>query len=202
MDSVSPVPEGVFRGGEVLRLSIAGALFLAAGCTCFNDLHRAALANDAAGVDAAVKRGFDPNCVDFCGNETPLAAAARAGATQAIRALVRDGADPNRTASTSGELPLASAAAFGQLASIQTLLELGAALRGRDAEGRTALFWAVRDNEPRAVALLLKLGADPHDEMDGGAYLARWAHYWSEPSVLAALRSHGLQVEAGPRPDP
>jgi ankyrin repeat protein len=44
---------------------------------------------------------------------------------------------------------------------VQLLLDRGAKVDQQDNKGRTALYWAVKQELPDVIAVLLKAGADP-----------------------------------------
>lgn len=94
---------------------------------------------------------------------SPLFFAASTGDLDSISLLLAKGADPNRRMRMMGMFPtspLFNAVAFGDPAVVKALLASGADIREKDADGMTALHWAVVGHHPEAARALLASGAD------------------------------------------
>jgi ankyrin repeat protein len=82
----------------------------------------------------------------------------------------------------------------GALASQLSVAEV---LPPADADGTTALHWAVHRDEPSAVERLIKAGADVKAANDFGATPLSEAAVVGNPKVIAALLSAGADPDAG-----
>jgi hypothetical protein len=85
------------------------------------------------------------------------------GTSQDVQAAIDQGANVNERYGNMGWTPLRFAASFNtEPGVITTLLTAGADIEARDAEGKTALMWAVLYNSsyPEVITTLLKAGAD------------------------------------------
>ncbi|HEY6293821.1 MAG TPA: ankyrin repeat domain-containing protein [Terriglobia bacterium] len=94
---------------------------------------------------------------------SPLFLAAMAGDVESMRLLLAKGADPNRQMKLVGMFPtspLLAVVTFGDPAVIRELVDGGANIHEKDADGMTALHWAVVAHHTDAVRALLAAGAD------------------------------------------
>jgi ankyrin repeat protein len=173
---------------------VAGALiaiaFSCAVAGSYDDFFIAIKRDDAAAVEALLKRGFDPNTVDPQGTD-PLYLALREGSVHVAKTLVdwpktrietrtpedesplmmaclRGQADLARQliargadVNKTGWTPLHYAATGGHVAIIQMLLEENAYIDADSPNGTTALKKAALYGSPATVKLLLESGADP-----------------------------------------
>jgi len=89
-------------------------------------------------------------------------------------------------AATSADVPLIEAAKAGQPAVVRTLLAQHADANAREADGTTALHWAVRSDDRTTVAALLKAGAD----------VSATNRYGVTPLALAAMNGNAGIVDA------
>jgi ankyrin repeat protein len=90
-----------------------------------------------------------------------LSVAARFGEPVVVEALLRAGANPDVTSGSFAATPLMEAARDGYVAIGRRLIRAGARLNFRDAQGNTALHWAVRLGQTEFARMLLSLRADP-----------------------------------------
>jgi len=93
-----------------------------------------------------------------------LLAACAAGEVEEVLELLRQPAADDRevvehAGGPAGRTPLIAAARGGHVAVLGRLLEFGATLELADVDGRTALWWACREDHASAAALLLDAGA-------------------------------------------
>lgn len=140
-----------------LCLSATGFAQTAADGT--TPLHRAVLADDAAGVQQLLKAGADARAATRLG-VTPLQLAAVNGNAAIARLLLDAGADVRATL-PEGETILMTAARTGRVDLIALLLDRGADIDAREKwYGETALIWAAMENHGDAVRLLTERGAD------------------------------------------
>jgi len=121
-------------------------------------LHWAVRADDVATVDALIRAGAHVKAASRHG-VTPLYLAADQGNAALIRRLVTAGADVNST-DISGDTVLMAAIRAGNTEAVRALLETGALVNTAEPQvGHTALMWAVREDRPELVSLLLGRGA-------------------------------------------
>ncbi|MBR4592548.1 MAG: ankyrin repeat domain-containing protein [Elusimicrobiaceae bacterium] len=109
------------------------------------------------------------NIPDNQGN-TPLIYAVQKGYLRNVKALLDGGANANYRNPTNGLCALATAAAEGNPEMIKLLVKNGKAdINLPDLEGRTPIFYAVENNRPEALQLLLSAGANPNAQDNSGA---------------------------------
>ena len=104
------------------------------------------------------------------GNGCPiLVRAAHTASLEAVQTLLTAGADP-AAVNDDGITPLMAATDNDNPNVLQALLNLKdrVDIEMRDANGRTALMHAVRNERPDTIALLLEAGADPNVPDAGG----------------------------------
>src|SRR6056297_193507 len=94
--------------------------------------------------------------------------------------------------SSSGKTELMAAAGEGRLAAVRRLVEDGAAVDERNANGGTALMYAVAADERETATFLLANGADAN---------ARARIGWT-PLLVAAAKGRARMVELLPRRSP
>jgi len=115
--------------------------------------------NDLAGVKALIARGTEVNVASRYG-VLPLGLAALNGNTAILRVLLDAGANPN-AATPGGETALMTAARAGSLDAVKLLLDRRAPVDAKTSlREQTALTWAVTENHPEIVKLLVARGAD------------------------------------------
>jgi ankyrin repeat protein len=124
-------------------------------------LHWAAYSDNREAVDLLIRAGAAIDRVNALG-VTPLWGAAEQGNRTALARLIDAGANPNLAPLTGGT-PLMLAARTGDAASVKLLLNHGAEVNAKEeANGQTALMWAVAHRHGDIVGLLLAAGADVH----------------------------------------
>lgn len=117
-------------------------------------LHWAVRADDLETVDALIRAGARVKTTSRHG-VTPLYIAADQGNAAMIRRLVTAGADANGT-DISGDTVLMAAVRAGNADAVRALLDAGAQVNTTEPQvGHTALMWAVREDRPELVALLI-----------------------------------------------
>jgi ankyrin repeat protein len=146
-----------------------------------NALMAAARAGDAASIDLLIAAGADANASEAVHGETALIWAAAENHADAIRTLIAGGADPDVPAQVldlapmdwvqigmvstilpvGGWTPIMYAARENAADAVRALAEGGADLDARDADGTTALGFAIMNANYDLAAQLLALGADP-----------------------------------------
>jgi uncharacterized protein len=124
-------------------------------------LRLAVRSDDLALADKLIRSGADVKAADRYG-VTPLYLACSNASVPIIRKLLDAGADPNTPYASNGETPLMTVIrAEDNPAALQLLLDRGAGVNAKDTVvGETALMWAVRENRPDSVKLLLARGAE------------------------------------------
>ena len=138
-------------------------------------LSLACMAGSAPVIEALVEAGADVNAASPEG-VTPLMTAARVGKIDALKVLLAHGAAEvvNAQESWKGQSALMWAAGDHQLPVIEMLAEVGADIHARSKAGFTPLLFAVRDGHIGAVRLLVALGADPDDAVEGDPAVGRY----------------------------
>src|SRR5687768_2196546 len=122
-------------------------------------LHESVRRGDLAAVNAVIARGADVNAPTRYG-VTPLGLAALNGDSAIIRRLLDAGANPN-AATPGGETALMTAARVGRVDAVKMFLDRGAAVDAKTSpRQQTALAWAVTENHPEVVRLLVAHGAN------------------------------------------
>ena len=169
---------------------VAATMFSAAHADSFSDFFRAVRSDNASGVEALLRRGFDPNTRDERGL-TGLLIALREPSPRVIQVLLaspqtnvelRNGNDesPLMLAAIKGQMDLVKqlisrdadinkpgwtalhyAASSGQVEIMKLLLERHAFIDAQSPNGTTPLMMAAMYGSPDSVKLLLDEGADP-----------------------------------------
>ena len=144
-------------------------------------LMAAGRSGDAESIRLLIEAGADANASENKHGETALIWAAAENHAEAIRALVAGGADPDQAGKpldlapmdwiqigmvstvlpVGGWSPLMYAARENSAAAALALAEAGADLDARDADGTTALGFAIMNGHYDLAARLIEAGADP-----------------------------------------
>ncbi len=136
------------------------------------------------------------NLPDNTGN-TPLLYSAQKGFTNNVKALLANGAKPDYRNPASGLSAMATAAAEGHVTIIRLLAKNKADVNLPDLSGRTPIFYAVENNQLRALRTLLILGADPNvKDHNGVSVLMRAAAQNREDCLALLLRQKTIDVNA------
>ena len=118
----------------------------------------AADSGDTAAVRMWLRLGGDLKAQLYPG-VTPLMCAARHGHRDTLRLILDQGADPNFTENIWYATPLMYAVESGDLGVVQVLLDRGADPRPEDAHKKTALVYALEDNDHDIANALRQAGA-------------------------------------------
>ena len=122
-------------------------------------LHWAAYHANQEAVELLLRSGAAVDSANALG-VTPLWVAAEQGNTAVLAKLLAAGADPNLTPPTGGT-SLMVAVRNGDTTAVKLLLEKGAHVNAvEEANGQTALMWAIAQRHPDIVGPLLEAGAD------------------------------------------
>ncbi len=124
-------------------------------------LHWATYWDRPATVEALIGAGADVNAANDNG-VTPLALACENKNDALVERLLAAGANPN-AATVTGETVLMTAARGGSVAAVKALLSRGANPNAAEpVHQQTALMWAISEQHPAVVPLLIQRGADVH----------------------------------------
>jgi ankyrin repeat protein len=122
-------------------------------------LHWAAHQDDLATADLLIRAGARVNAANELG-VTPLYLACTNRNAAMVKKLLAAGASPNATL-LRGESVLMECVRTGDVAAVTALLGAGANVNAKESMyGQTPLMWAVAQQHPRVVEVLLELGAD------------------------------------------
>jgi uncharacterized protein len=124
-------------------------------------LHWATYWDRPAAVESLIVAGADINAANDNG-VTPLALACENKSDALVERLLAAGANPN-AATVTGETVLMTAARGGSTAAVKALLARGAKPNPAEpVHQQTALMWAISEQHPDVVQLLVQHGADVH----------------------------------------
>ena len=144
-------------GGSVLSLFFAGVFVLCRVAVAGGDvdqLYHAAGKGDVASVRQLIAAGTDVNAKSGDGSQA-LNAAAVYNQHDVIKLLLAHGANPN-VRNREGDTPLVCATKYagGDPTTVKLLVDAGTNLGIADNDGKTALDYAMQQNQQGAVALL------------------------------------------------
>ncbi|MBV2150842.1 ankyrin repeat domain-containing protein [Sphingobium sp. AS12] len=152
-------------------------------------LARAIVANDVAGVEAALAERADPD-QRLAFGATPLSWAVNVQNPAIVAALLTARASVN-SADQDGVTPLALACELGEPAIVAQLLDARADVRVARADGTTPLAVCARYGPADAVARMLAMGAAP-DRIDSrGQTPLMWAAAAGRTEAIALLLKAG-----------
>jgi len=172
---------------EAIRIIEAGADVNGADTLGTTPLMWAARYGDAEIVDRLIRAGADLSADNEFG-VTAMSEAALIGSEPVLRRLLQAGADPD-SPNPEGETALMLVARTGNLEAAETLIEAGAAINATEGwGGQTALMWAVAQQQPEMVRLLLANGA----EVDARSTVRQWNRKVSGEPRPKTLSQGGL----------
>jgi uncharacterized protein len=153
----------------------------------YNNIPRAAQANDVQKIRSLLNDGYSPNQTDENGGTTGLHVAAASGNLQIIAILYKAGANINQR-DVVGSTPLDYAAEHDQFEALKLLLDVGAHVGDQNKNGMTALMFAAKSGDPEAVRALLAHGANPSAVDYTGRDAVGWAQESRRPIVVQMLK--------------
>jgi len=153
----------------------------------YNNIPRAAQANDVAKIRSLLSDGTSPNQTDENGGTTGLHVAAASGNLQILAILYKAGGDINQHDAV-GSTPLDYAAEHDRYEAAKLLVEMKARVNDQNKNGMTALMFAARTGDVELVRLLLEGGANPGILDYTGRDAAGWALDSHRPNVVRALK--------------
>ena len=146
-------------------------------------------------IQLLLKYGADANPSDAAGL-SPLQEASRRGHVGAIQLLLEHGANLNHHEFKFGRTPLILAVQGGHIEALRLLLQHHADVDGKDNDGRTALHWALSNEDYGVAQLLLEHGAnvDLHEPTSGPNMLID-AVQGGRVEALRLLLQHNADVD-------
>lgn len=163
-------------------------------------LHEAARADDAAELERLLEAGGAVDAQNRIGY-TPLMEAAREGHVDVVARLLAGGADPAHRGNAlgMGMTVLHLAADRDRADVVRLLLDRGLAVDAGNAQGTTALAWALGEGALATAAVLLDAGADPTVEDDNDFSALDMVDYLDDEALVARIReAAGAEPESAP----
>ena len=154
----------------------------------YNNIARAAQANDVGKIRSLLSDGYSPNQTDENGGTTGMHVAAGSGNLQIMAILYKAGADINQRDNV-GSTPLDYAAEHGRIEALKLLLDMKANVDQENKNGMTPLMFAARNGDVEAVRALLAHGANPSKTDYTGRDAVGWALDSHRQAVVQLLRS-------------
>jgi uncharacterized protein len=154
----------------------------------YQNIPRAAKANDVGKIRQLLSDGASPNQTDEDGTTTGMHVAAASGNLQIIAILYKAGGDINARNSV-GDSPLDLAAEHDQLETVKLLLQMKARVNDQDKNGMTALMFAAKVGDVEMVHYMLEAGADPNMSDYTGRDPVGWAQESRRPLIVQELKS-------------
>jgi ankyrin repeat protein len=154
----------------------------------YNNIPRAAQANDVGKIRSLLSNGYSPNQTDENGGTTGMHIAAASGNLQIIAILFKAGANINQRDNL-GSTPLHYAAEHDHIDAVQLLLDMKANVDAENKNGMTALMFAAKTGDPETIRALLAHGANPNQTDFTGRDAAGWAIESHRQAVIELLRS-------------
>lgn len=153
----------------------------------YNNIPRAAQANDVAKIRSLLADGTSPNQTDENGGTTGLHVSASSGNLQIMAILYKAGGDINQRDAV-GSSPLDYAAEHDRLEAVKLLIDMKARINDQNKNGMTALMFAARTGDVEVVRMLLAGGANPNILDYTGRDAAGWALDSHRPNVVRMLK--------------
>ena len=151
------------------------------------ELSDAVVTGDAARVRELLGRGADVNARDSEHEETALFFAVKFAGAEMVRLLIENGAEVEARDDW-GRTALFFAGVSSEV--FKVLLEAGADVNARDRYGDSVLMHTVSGSpSPREVEELLRLGADPSAQNEGGDTALDFAEGLGLLKVVELLRA-------------
>jgi len=154
----------------------------------YNNIPRAAKANDVAKIRSLLDDGTSPNQTDEDGGTTGLHVAASSGNLQIIAILYKAGGNINERDPV-GSTPLDLAAEHDQVEAVKLLLDMKANLNNQNKNGMTALMFAAKTGDVDLVQMFLSHGANANLSDYTGRDAAGWALESRRPMVVQMLKN-------------
>jgi len=153
----------------------------------YNNIARAAEANDVAKVRALLSSGNSANETEADSQRTGLHTAAINGNLQIAAILIKAGARIDARDNL-GNTPLQYAADHDHLEMAKLLMDVGAQVDAENKNGMTALMISAKDGNVEMVRTLLARGANPNKSDYTGRDSLGWALDSHRPAVIAILK--------------
>lgn len=189
-------PAARYLGGAVIALFALAPFALPTGAlaegwdmfaTYYNNVARAAAANDAGAVTRMVAGGgYKADNVDESGR-TGLQIAATNGNLQIAAILIKAGANVNLK-DRLGNTALHAAIERNQTEMADLLIDVGADLNSENRNGMTPLMIAAREGNTVLVRKLIEKGADVRKTDFTGRDAVSWAQESRRPTVVQLLQ--------------
>jgi uncharacterized protein len=153
----------------------------------YNNIARAAEANDVAKVRTLISSGNNVNQTEEDSQRTGLHAVAINGNLQIAAILIKAGARID-VRDNLGNTPLIYAADHDHLEMAKLLMDVGAQVDAENKNGMTPLMIAAKDGEVEMVRTLLARGANPNKSDYTGRDPLGWALESHRPAIIAILK--------------
>jgi ankyrin repeat protein len=153
----------------------------------YNNIPRAAQANDVGKIRSLLSDGTSPNQTEENGGGTGMHIAAASGNLQIIAILYKAGGDVNQRDAL-GSTPLDYAADHDKYDAAKLLVEMKTRINDQNKNGMTALMYAAKTGDIQLVHMLLDGGANPNILDYTGRDAASWAVESHRQSVVQLLR--------------
>jgi ankyrin repeat protein len=153
----------------------------------YNNIPRAAQANDVGKIRSLLSDGTSPNQTDENGGTTGMHVAAASGNLQIIAILYKAGGDVNQRDAV-GSTPLDYAAEHDRYEAAKLLVEMKTRINDQNKNGMTALMFAAKTGDIQLVHMLLDGGANPNTLDYTGRDAAGWAVESHRQSVVQVLK--------------
>jgi uncharacterized protein len=153
----------------------------------YNNIPRAAQANDVGKIRSLLADGTSPNQTEEGGGTTGMHIAAGTGNLQILAILYKAGGDVNQHDAV-GSTPLDYAAEHDRYDAAKLLVEMKTRINDQNKNGMTALMYAAKTGDIQLVHMLLDGGANPNILDYTGRDAASWAVESHRQSVVQLLK--------------